>query len=192
MVFLSRDSRVGVPKSRQLWLPRLWSPITLREDLGSRCGLKQSCSSRLELSNDMSHVIFRQVNWVDSRLFLVGSQTGSLTPSPSFGHNLCFRCPNEQCELILDIYVLRAFQRYKKCHKPLSFDPWNRSLKFWESTKTPSPKVGVALGVWGFTPSHFLTLLGVCDVTHDLSLGPHLCNPFALVASPKLGLRHVM
>jgi len=55
------------------------------------------------------------------------------------------------------------------------------------------------------TPSHFLTLLGVCDVTPGLLLGPHPydffaltlwvplgpqpCNPFALVASPKLGLR---
>jgi hypothetical protein len=64
-------------------------------------------------------------------------------------------------------------------------------LKFQESTKTPSPKVGVALGVWGFTPSHFPTLPGVCDVTPRLSLGPHLCNPFTLVMSPKLGLRHL-
>jgi hypothetical protein len=35
---------------------------------------------------------------------------------------------------------------------------WNHSLKFWESTGTPSPKVGVALGVWRFTPSYSLTL----------------------------------
>jgi len=27
-------------------------------------------------------------------------------------------------------------------------------------------------------------------VTLGLPLGPHPCNPFALVASPKLGLRH--
>ncbi len=126
---------------------------------------------------------------MNSQLFLVGSQIGSLILDPSFGHNLCFRCPNEQCELILDIYVPRALQWYKEHHKPLSFDPWNRFLKFWESTGTPSPKVGVALGVWGFTPSHFLTLPGVCDVIPMLPLGPHSCNPFALVASPKLGLR---
>ncbi len=86
----------GVPKSPQWALPRLWSPITLRADLGSRCGLKQSCISRRELSNGMWHVVCSQVNRVDSRLFLVGSQIGSLTPDPSFGHNLCFRCPNEQ------------------------------------------------------------------------------------------------
>jgi len=107
---LPRDSRVGVPKSRQLGLPKLWSPITLRADLGSKCGLKQSCSSRRELSNDMWHVVYNQVNRVDSRLFLVGSQTSNLTPDPSFDHNLCFRCPNEQCEPISDIYVPRAFQ----------------------------------------------------------------------------------
>jgi hypothetical protein len=93
-----------------------------------------------------------------SRLFVVGSQIGSLTFGPSFGHNLCFKCPNEQCEPILDIYVPRAFHWYKERHKPLGFDPYNCSLKFWESTGTPSPKVGVSLGVWVFTPSHSLTL----------------------------------
>jgi hypothetical protein len=181
---------VGVPKSPKLGLLRLWSPIILRVDLGSRCGLKKSCSPCRELSNGMSHAIYRQVNWVDSRLFLVRSQTGNLTPGPSFGHNLCFRCPNEQCEPILDIYVSGAFQWYKERHKLLNFDPWNRSLKFQEFTGTPSPKVGVALGMWGFTPSHFPTLPGVCDVTPGLSLSPHPCNPFALVVSPKLGLWH--
>jgi hypothetical protein len=189
MVFLSRDSRVGVLKSRQLGPPWLWSPITLRADLGSRCGLKQSCSSHRRLSNGMSHVVYSQVNWVDSWLFLVGSQTGNLTPGPSFGHNLCFRCLNERCEPILDIFISRAFQWYKERHKPLIFDPLNFSLKFWESTEIPSPKVGVALGVWGFTPSHFPTHPGVCDVTPGLPLSPHPCNPFALVASPKLKLR---
>jgi hypothetical protein len=139
----------------------------------------------------MSHVVYRQVNWVDSWLFLVGSQIGSLTPHLSFGHNLCFRCPNEQCEPILVIYVSKAFQWYKERNKTLSFDPWNRSLKFRKSTGTLSPKVGVALGVWGFTPSHFLTLLGVCDVTPGLPLGPQPCCPFALVASPRLGLRQL-
>jgi len=112
-----------------------------------RCGLKQSCSSCRELSNGMLHAPCNQVNRVDSQVFLVGSQTDNLTPSHSFGHNLCFRCPNEQCEPILNIYVPRAFQYYKKHHKPLKFDPWNRSLKFQESTGTPFPKVGVALGV---------------------------------------------
>jgi len=191
MVFFSRNSRVRVSNSRRPRLPQLWSPITLRADFGSKCSLKQSCSSRQELFNDMSHVICSQVNQVDSWLFLIRSQTTNLTPTPSFGHNICFRCPNEQCEPISDIYIPKSFQWYKECHKPLSFGFSNRSLKFRESTDTASPKVGVALGVWGFTPSHFLRLSGVCDVTPDFSLGPHPCNPFALVTSPKLGLRQL-
>jgi len=193
MAFLSRDSRVGVLKSRRLGLLQLWSPITLRVDFGLQRDLKQSCSSRWKLFKNMLHALCSQVNWVDSWLFVVGSQIGSLTPGLSFGHNLCFRCLNEQCEPILDIYVLRDFQWYKKRHKPLSFDPRNCSLKFWESTGTPSPKVGVALvsvRVHSFT---LLTLLGVCDVTPGLLLsltprlpfGPHPYKPFCLGREPK-------
>jgi hypothetical protein len=185
MAFLSRDSRVGVPKLPQPGLPRLWSRITLRADLGSRRGLKQCCSSRRELSNNMWHSVYSQVNRVDSRLFVVRSQIVNSTPGLSFGHNLCFRCPNEQCEPILDIYVSIAFQWYKERHNPLSFDPSNGSLKFWESIGTPSPKVGVALGVWRLTPSHSLALPGVSDVTPRLPLGPHPCNPFCLGREPK-------
>jgi hypothetical protein len=108
--YFSQDSRVGVPKSRQMGLPGLWSPITLRADLGLQCSLKQSCSSRQELFNAMSHSRIGHREEVDSRLFVVGSQTGSSTPDPSFGHNLCFRCSNEPNEPILDIYASRAFQ----------------------------------------------------------------------------------
>jgi len=189
MVFLSQDSCMKVPKSRKRGLPGLWNPITLRANIGSKCDVKQSCSSCRELSNSMWQVVCSQINWVDSWLFLVESQIGNLTPGLSFGHNLCFRCPNEQCETILDIYVPRAFQWYKERHKLLSFDPSNWSLKFWRSPRTSSPKVRVALGVWGLTPSHSPTLPGVYDVTPGHPLGPHPCNPFALVASPKLGLR---
>jgi hypothetical protein len=82
----------------------------------------------------------------------------------------------------------KSFPMYKEY--PLSFDHWNCYLKFRESTGTPSPKMGVALGVWGFTPSQFPTLSKVCDVTPELSLGPHPCNLFALVTSPKLRLWH--
>jgi hypothetical protein len=41
----------------------------------------------------------------------------------------------------------------------MSSDPWNHLLKIWESIKTPTPKVGVHLGVWGFIPSHSPTLM---------------------------------
>jgi len=158
MVFLSHDSRVGVPKVRQMGLPQLWSPITLQADLSLWCGLKQSCSSCRKLFNSMSQALCSQVNQVDSQLFLVGNQTDNLIPALSFGHNLCFKCPNEQCEPILDIYTLKIFQCHRERREPLRFDPWNRSLKFRESTGTPSPKMGVALGMWGFTPSYSLTL----------------------------------
>jgi hypothetical protein len=149
----------------------------------------------------MWHIICNQVNWVDSWLFLVKSQTGTLTPGPSFGHNLCFRCLNEQCKPILNIHVARAFQWYKKRQKPLIFDPSNRSLKFQESIGSPwglhLPKWELPWEwVWVFIPlhsltlfytfgsmwcdSHFFTLSGVCDVTHRLPFGPHPCNAFAL------------
>ncbi len=98
--FLFWDSQMGVPKSPKLGLLRLWSLITLPADLGSKCGLKQSYSPCRELSNGMSHVICNLVNWVDSRLLLVRSQTGCMTFGPSFGHNSCFRCQNEQCKPI--------------------------------------------------------------------------------------------
>jgi hypothetical protein len=192
--YFSQDSRVGVPKSRQMGLPGLWSPITLRADLWSRCSLKQSCSSRRELFNAVSHSRIGHREEVDSRLLVVGSQTGSSTPGPSFGHNLCFRCLNEQCEPVLNIYTSRAFQWYKERLNPLRFDPCNCSLKFRKSTRTPSPKVGVALGVWGFTPSHFLTLshtLGSmwCDSQASSCLGSRASSSLNSRASSWLNLR---
>jgi len=112
--FLSRDSQVGVLKSPRLGLSRLWGAITLCVDLVLRWGLKQSCSPHQELSNCMLHAICTHTNWVDSRLLVVGSQTANSTSGPSFGHTLCFKCPNGRCETILDIYVPRAFHWYKK------------------------------------------------------------------------------
>jgi hypothetical protein len=41
---------------------------------------------------------------------VVGSQIGSLTPGPSFAHNLGYRCPNGQGEAIFVIYASRPFQ----------------------------------------------------------------------------------
>jgi len=140
---------------------------------------------------------------------VVGNQIGSSTPGPSFGHNLCFRCLNDQCELILDIYTSRAFQWYKKRHQTLSL---TLAIALWSFGSPP----GLHLPKWELpwececslphTPSHSLTLPGVCDVTPrdllgphpcnafaltpELSLGSHPCKPFALVASPRLGLRH--
>jgi hypothetical protein len=36
----------------------------------------------------------------------------------------------------------------------MGFDPYNHTLKTWESIKTPTPKVGVHLGVWKFIALH--------------------------------------
>jgi hypothetical protein len=95
------------------------------------------------------------------------------------------RCPNGSCEPILNIYVPRVFQWCKELLNPVSFDPCNRPFKIWESTETSSPKMGVALGVWGFIPSHFPTLPRPCGVTLGLPLGLQPCKPLCLSHKPK-------
>jgi hypothetical protein len=37
--------------------------------------------------------------------------------------------------------------KFKELFKPMGFDPYDRSLKIWESFKTLTPQVGVALKV---------------------------------------------
>jgi len=101
--FFSRDSQVGVPKLSWVRVPGLWTAITPRPKLGLGRALNQSCSSRRELSNAWLHSLRRCWEDVDSRLFVVGSQTASLIPNPSFAHNLGCKSPNGQCEAILDI-----------------------------------------------------------------------------------------
>jgi hypothetical protein len=154
--FLSRDSEMGVPKLPKLELPQLRGPITLCADLQSGWGLKQSCSPRQDLSNYVLHATCTQGNWVDSWPLVVGSQIINLVSNLSFGHNLCFRCPNGSCEPILDIYVSIIFQRYKDLLNVMGFDYYNRFLKIWESIETLTIKMGVHLGVWVFifTLSH--------------------------------------
>jgi len=133
----SRDSQSGVPKLSWFRLPGLWTLITPCPKFGSRRGLHQSCSSPREFFNGVSQSTCTHWNWVDSRLLVVGSQTASLTPGPSFGHNLSCKCPNGSCEAILDIYTSRPFQRYKERSNARCFDPCNRALNFWESRRTP-------------------------------------------------------
>jgi hypothetical protein len=95
--------QMGVPKFPKLRLLWFSGPITLHADLRLRWGLKQSCSPRWELSNNMLHATCTQGNQVNSRLLVVKNQTANLTSGLSFGHNLCFRCPNGSFEPILDI-----------------------------------------------------------------------------------------
>jgi len=180
---LSWDSQMGILKFPKLELLQLWGPITLCEDLRLKWSLKQSCSSCQKISNNMSRATCTQGNQVDSQLLVVRGQISNLTFGLSFGHNLCFRCPNGSCEPIFDIYILIVFQWYKELFNPLGFDSCNHSLNIHESTGTPTPKVGAPLGVWGFIPSHFLSLPG-------FFFWPATLQPLALVVSPRLALQH--
>jgi len=168
---------MGVPKFPKLQLLQLWDPITLCADLWLRWSLKQICSPRQELSNGMLHATYTQGNRVDSWLLVVGSQIGNLTPNLSFGHNLCFRCPNGSWEPILDIYVSIDFRWYKKIFNQMGFDSYNCPLKIQKSIGTLTPKMGVHLGVWRFIPSHFLHSWEHEMWPMDFLLGPQPCKP---------------
>ncbi len=168
---------MGVLKFPKLGLPQLWRIITCFVGLLLRWSMKQSYSPHQELSNNMWHATYTRGNWDDSWHLVVRSQIANLTSDPSFGHNLCFKCQNGSCKPILDIYVPRAFQWYKKFLNRMGFGPCNHSLKIreskWESWNCQSgspeiPKMGVHLGMWRFIPSHSLTLLGAWDVTPGL------------------------
>jgi hypothetical protein len=67
----------------------------------------------------------------------VGSILASLTHGLSFVHNLCCRCLNGSCEAIFDIYTSRTFQQYKEHLKARCCDPWNWTLNFQESQRSP-------------------------------------------------------
>jgi hypothetical protein len=164
-VFLSWDSRRGVPKLPRLELSQLCGAITSCSDLRSKQGLKQSCSSHRELSNGVLHTTCTHGSRVDSSHFVVGSQIASLTHGLSFCHNFYCRCPNGSCEPILDIYTSITFQWYKEIFNARCFDLCNRSLKVWESTGTPIPKMGAHLGVCVF----------ILTLSHT-PLGPRPCK----------------
>jgi hypothetical protein len=95
---------------------------------------KANLESPWELSNGVSHSTCTHQGRVDSRLLVVGSQTASLTPGPSFDHNLCCRCPNARP--FRDSYTSRPFRWYKEHLKARCFDCCNRTLSFLESWRT--------------------------------------------------------
>jgi hypothetical protein len=107
---------------------------------------------------------------------VVRSQIAKLTPNPSYGHNLCFKCPNGSWEPILDIWVSKAFQSYKEILYLLSFDPWNCSLKIWKSIGTPIPKVATP---FGSVRVHSLTL--------SYTPGSMWCDSWAPLLARNLG-----
>jgi hypothetical protein len=116
-------------------------------------------------------------------------QFDSLILGPSFGHNLCFRCPNGSCKPILNIYISRYFQWYKKILNPMCFDPCNYSLKIWKSIEIPTPKVGTHFRTWKFIPLHSPTLPRAWDVTPGLPFWPTPLQALTLVTSLRLGLQ---
>jgi len=99
----SRNSQVGVLKFPNMELMQLWEPITLCADHRSRWVPKQSCNLHRKLFNGMFHVLCTPRNQGNSWLLMIGSQITNLIHGLSFGHNLCFRCPNGSYEPILDI-----------------------------------------------------------------------------------------
>jgi hypothetical protein len=131
----SRDSQVGVSKLSRLGVPELWELISPDFQVWSRRGLNQSYSSLGELSNAMSLFRFWRREKVASQLLVVGSQTASLTPDPSFAHNLGYRCSNDQCQEIWDIYTSRPFQWHQKHPNTRCFGR-APSPQLWECSHT--------------------------------------------------------
>jgi hypothetical protein len=133
----------------------------------------------------MLHVGCTPGNQVDSWLLMVGSQITNLTPDRSFGHNLCFKCPNEQCEPILDIYTSIYFQWYKYLFKAMGFDPCDCTLKIRESFWDSNLQHGSSLGS---VKVHALTLFALskaCEVTPGSPSWPATLQPFCLGREPK-------
>ncbi len=174
---LSLDFHLRVSKFPKFKLSQFWGAITLCSNLWLRWGLKQSCSFRQELFKCMLHATCTQGNRVDSRLLMVGSPIANLTFNLSFGHNLCFKCPNGSCKFILDIYVSKVFQWQKKIFNPMGFDPCNCLLNIWESIGILPPKMGVHLEMWKFIPSHSFAFPGAWNVTPRVPLGLQPCKP---------------
>jgi hypothetical protein len=114
----------------------------------------------------MSHAQIGCREGIDSQLLVVWSQTASLTPDPSFAHNLGCRCPNCQCEGIFDIYVSRPFQRHQENPNARCFAPCCRALNIRESRRTPNPHFSKC---WASPP--YLTKLGLRH--QSFNIGTH-------------------
>ncbi len=138
------------PETVLVGVPGLWDFIAPRPNLRSGRGMNQSCNPWRELSNAMSHSRSTRQEQVDCRLLVVGSQIASLTPGPSFAHNLGCQCPNDQCEAIFDIYVSRPFQWHQERLNARCFGPYCWALNIRESRRTSNPQL---FQVLGFTPT---------------------------------------
>jgi hypothetical protein len=123
----------------------LWEVITPILHLRLGWGLKQTCSSPQELSNNVLHFTCTHRDRVDSWLLVVGSQTVNFTLDLFFDHSLCCRCPNGSCEAILNIYTSRPLQRYKEHFNARCFDPLQSRCEFLRVLKDSKFPL---LGVW--------------------------------------------
>ncbi len=121
-----------------------------------RWGLKKHFIPCQELSNDMWHTTCTKVNQGNSRLVVVRSQIGSLSPDPSFGHNLCFKYPNGSCEPILDIYISKYFQWYKEISIQWVLPPEISLWKFRNPSRFQLPKWEPTWECGGSFPHIFL------------------------------------
>jgi hypothetical protein len=158
---------LGLPKWSPEIVPigllKLCKLIILDCRVRSQRGLNQICSLHRDLFNSMLHSQIGCREEVDSRLLVVGSQTASLTPGPSFTHNLGFKCPNDQCEAIFDIYVSRPFQWHQEHLNTRCFGPCCRTLNIRESRRTPNPQLWKC---WASPPT--LGQSGVVKDFHNL------------------------
>jgi hypothetical protein len=70
----------------------------------------------------------------------------------------------------------------------MSFDPCNRALKIQKSFWDSNSQHGSSLGSVRVHSLTLFALLGACEVTPRSPSWPVTFQPFALVASPRLGL----
>jgi hypothetical protein len=64
----------------------------------------------------------------------------------TFGHNLCFKCPNGSCEPFYTSMFQELFNDIRNSSIQWGFDPCNCSLKIRESIRTPNSQSGSSLG----------------------------------------------
>ncbi len=129
------------PETVPVGVPGLWELITPDCRVRSQWGLNQRRSSPRELSNALLHFRIGCREEVDSRILVVGSQIASLTPGPSFAHNLGWICLSDQCEAIFDIYASRPFQWHQEHLNVRCFGPCCRTLNIREFRRTQSPQL---------------------------------------------------
>jgi hypothetical protein len=102
---------------------------------------------------------------------------------------LCFRCANERCKPILDIYVQELSNDIKNVS-----NHWvlTHALAFWRfgsrlGFHLPSGNYFGSVRVHSITPSY---TPGRCSVIPRFPFGSQLYNSFALVTSPRIRLWH--